>query len=159
MSLLLALLLACAPAPEPHDPPPSPKAPTVEPARAVDPDAATADAEAAPSGTIQAEPILPNPIVVGAISADAVRAGIAARQEAIAECFRRAQQNRPDLAGKVLVRFTIRADGTVNGAATKATSLRHPSTERCVVSKVAEATFEPLRAGRLAVVEFPFTFP
>jgi hypothetical protein len=123
---VLALLLACAATPDPP-----------------------AEAPPAPTGTIGGEPILPRPTVVGAISADAVEAGIAALGEAVPACWTAPQP------GKVLVKFVIATDGTVRTAAMRSTTVRHPPTEDCLVAAVQTARFPPLPSGT-AVVHYPF---
>jgi hypothetical protein len=139
-------LLACgetAPTPVPEDPP---VASPVEP-------------ETPPVGSIGGEPILPSPTVVGAISADAVDAGIRERMSGIEHCYAVQRDEHPDLAGKVLVKFVISKDGTVRSASTKSTSLRDGATEKCVLDQVAMARFPPLSSGALAIVHYPFVFP
>jgi hypothetical protein len=114
--------------------------------------------EAPPPGRIDAEPILPRPVVLGGIGMAAVEAGIAVRQAAIDDCYRQGLVAEPALRGKVLVKFTILPDGHVASATTKSTSLRHPATEDCVVAQVSAATFGPLQDGSSAIVSFPFVF-
>lgn len=138
--LLLLAILACAPAPDEPVPP-------------------AATVEAAPAGSIGGEPILPQPIVVGGIAAEAVDAGIEAQMEGIRACIEAERAKHPDLAGKVLVKFTIAQDGSVREATTRSTSLRNPASEACLIARVVEARFPPLQSGRLAIVHYPFDFP
>ena len=152
---LLALLVGCGSnAPEP----------TPEPAPAAAPDAAPKDAPEAtskpPAGKIGGDPILPKPVVVGGIANDAVEAGIAKQMDAINACWSDARTKDPKVKpGKVLVKFTIDKDGTVNAPKTQSTSVRHEATEDCVNQQVAKASFPPLAEGKLAIVRYPFVFP
>lgn len=141
MGALFTVLLACAeaePAPAPELPPAEAPPPPEEPA---------------PSGTIGGEPILPRPIVLGAISTDDVEKGMAAALPGIEACHRDSKRR-----GRVLVTFHIGADGTPTAAATASTSLREAATEECVNQRVMEARFVPLKSGKTAMVRYPFSF-
>lgn len=98
-------------------------------------------------GVISAEPILPRPVIIGAIADEAVEAGLAG-----VVCPATG-------AGKVLVRFQIRADGSVTEAEVRSTSLRDPVTEACLVDRVKAVKFPPLDGGEMAMVMYPFQFP
>lgn len=149
--MLLALFLtACASSVEA----PTPPAPVATDAIAPIPDASDA-----PAGRIGGEPILPHPTVVGGISNRDVEEGMAAHRDAIRACWEAQRALTPTLAGKVLVKFTIRPDGAVGEVTTRSTSLRHPATEACVNAAVANARFPALTGGRLAIVHYPFAFP
>ena len=152
--LLLVALLACANPPESSD---ADQASDV--VVAPNPDAASVDEAAPPAGSIGGEPILPQVIVMGGISTADVEAGVAEKMGAIAACYQAAVAGEPDLAGKVLIKFTIDQAGTVASTTVRSTSLRHPSTETCVTDHVAQARFPALQSGRLAIVHYPFVFP
>ncbi len=153
MSLLIAALLACStPAPVPSPP----LAPLDEPA----PLPIVAPEPPPPSGpSIGGEPILPKPVVLGAISTADVVAGITKQEAGIQACYASRRAVVPDLAGKVLVKFKIQRDGSVAEPSTASTSLRDPDTEACVNAEVAKATFPALKDGAVAIVRYPFVFP
>lgn len=111
-------------------------------------------APVAPAGKIGGEPILADPVVLGGISVDAVRAGLDAQKAAITACH-----GADAGKGKVLVRFAIAADGTVASARVQSTSLRDETTETCLLGVVQGATFPPLERGDKALVTWPFLFP
>jgi hypothetical protein len=141
----LLLWLACnSPAPEQVEVPAPAPAPV---------------AEAPPAGSIGGAPILPDPVVLGAISAEAVVAGVEAQMEAINRCYEEARAKNAALAGKVLVRFSIAQDGSVSRTSISSTSLWDTSTEDCVSARVAQARFPALEGGRVAIVTYPFVFP
>ena len=149
---ILFALLACSSAPEPAVPAPAP-APAAAPAEPA------SQPEPAPAGRIGGAPILPDPVVLGAIDAAAVDAGIAAQRAAILRCWEISRQAKPGQAGKVLVKFTIARDGSVSNATTRSTSLRHPPTEQCLNARIMKARFPPLQDGDKALVSYPFVFP
>ena len=109
-------------------------------------------------GSIGGEPILPSPVVLGAISASAVEDGVGEKMEAINRCYKDALVENKTLSGKVLVRFTIDQDGRVSKTGIRSTSLRHTPTEECVSARVAEVRFPSLKHGRVAIVTYPFVF-
>ncbi len=146
----MLLLLACgSPAPEQVEAP----APAPSPAPVVEAEPPP------PAGSIGGAPILPDPVVLGAISAEAVAAGVDAQMEAINRCYEEARTKNAALAGKVLVRFSIAQDGSVSRTAIRSTSLWDTPTEDCVSARVAEARFPALEGGRVAIVTYPFVFP
>ena len=118
-----------------------------------------AEKSVAPVGSIGGAPILPDPVVLGAISGEAVDAGVAAQMEAINLCYENARSANAGLAGKVLVRFSIAQDGSVSRTSISSTTLWDPPTEECVSAQVAQATFPALQSGRVAIVTYPFVFP
>lgn len=150
MLTLIPLLLACSGDPEPVA--------ASEPAEAP-PAEAPATEGARPAGTIGGAPILPDPVVVGALEASKVSAVIETHLAAIDACYTTEVAKHPELKGKVLVKFSIGTDGSVRHARTESTSLRHEPTEACLAEVVSKATFPAPESGKLAVVQFPFTFP
>lgn len=139
LTLLVALACAAEPAPAPAGPP----------------DPAAADA-APPPGRIGGDPILDWPVVLGALSTEAVQAALAGQQAAIDACLGAAGAADPGLRGKVLVRFQVDARGRVGEARVRATSLRHAATEDCLLEVVRATPFPVLPAGQVALVDYPF---
>jgi len=152
MFLLMTALLACGsdPVPEAVDEPTQP----AEAAPAIPEPAAPA-----PAGSIGGEPILPDVVVIGGISAKSVSDTIDAGMTGIAPCYTGQLAANADLAGKVLVRFIITGDGTVSRSRIKSTSLRHEPTETCVNDAVTKLVFPKLQSGKTAIVVYPFVFP
>jgi len=123
------------------------------------PAASPAESPAAPAGNIGGEPILPNPIVLGGISTEAVQSTIAEQRAGIDGCYADALKSNPGLAGKVLVRFSIDSAGGVTRSSIKSTSLRHSGAETCVQERLAAVRFPRLDRGEKAIITFPFVFP
>lgn len=117
------------------------------------------DEEAPPPGNITGSPILPAPVVLGAIGTPAVEAVVAVARPELNACYTRERAANPALAGKVLVRFAIGADGRVTSARTKSTSLWHPPTEECLNSRILALQFPAPAEGGTAIVTYPFEFP
>lgn len=110
-------------------------------------------------GTIEGEPILSRPSIIGGIANETVHSGIQSHMAAINACYESSRLENPELSGKVLVKFKIGIDGTVISPSTRSTSLRHEPTESCVNAEVAKVMFPPLEKGFVAVVHYPFVFP
>ena len=155
--LLLLALLGCAdpPAPAPAPPPPVAPPPAVAPGP-------TADAGVAPAGsiggTIGGEPILPNVIVLGALSTDAVTGTVGMHKGQVDACYTASAKTTPGLAGKVLVTIRIGRDGRVQDATVTSTSLRDPNTEACLAGVLLGVRFPALPDGDVAIVRYPFNF-
>ncbi len=179
MFFLLSLLLACSssdPSTSSKSPPPAnsteadqAQIPETKPAPSPQPAAETTKAPAAkkPAGNIGGIPILPNPIVLGAMDPKKVDAVIDQHMMKINECYTTAlkQHNQSDatqkraLRGKVLVKFTIGKDGSVSNVSTKSTSLRNKQAEGCINETIAKATFPAPERGSKALISYPFAFP
>lgn len=158
--MLILALLACSgsPAPSPAPLQPAQPAPAV-----VEPAPLPAAPEGAPAGVIGGviggEPILPQVIVLGAIATADVVGAVSMHHSAINACFTARAAAQPDLAGKVLIKFSIGKDGKVLESSTASTSLRDEPTETCVNERVREVRFPALADGDKAIVRYPFTFP
>ncbi|MCO4743740.1 MAG: AgmX/PglI C-terminal domain-containing protein [Proteobacteria bacterium] len=150
---LILTLLACGP-----ETPSEPEATVAAPEATTGTEVAKAE-EAKPAGRIGGVPILPDPIILGGISVDALNGVMASKLETINDCFEAERMKAPDLSGKVLVKFSIREDGSVRNASTHSTSLRNETAEACMTKTVAAMTFPELENGGLAVVHYPFEFP
>ena len=149
------LLIACAL--EAPTPPAASAPPTAKAGAAAEPSPAAED-DPPPAGKISGEPILERPIVLGSVDTPTVERVVGAARADIETCFTAERQKSPELAGKVLVRFSIGTDGAVSSVRTKTTSLRHPPTEDCLNARVGELRFPPAAGGGTAIVTYPFTF-
>ena len=68
--------------------------------------------------------------------------------DAIQYCYLREVKRNPNLRGKVVVRFTIRPDGTVSDVKILSTTLRSDSAERCIISRIKRwDDFDPIDPG------------
>lgn len=107
----------------------------------------------------------PVPVTVGfepatgdfsGLTLDETNRVVRARAGLIRVCYQRALAKQPDLSGKVVVRFTIAADGTVPRAEVTGTTLKTPAVEACIVAQIKKMRF-PAK-GAAAVVNYPFIF-
>jgi TonB family protein len=92
----------------------------------------------------------PPPVTMGALSPTVVRPPI----EKLRRCYQSALAHRPNLAGRVTLRFTI-ADGRVEDATLDST-LGEPELEHCILEAVRTFRF-PSAEGRVQVA-YPIVF-
>lgn len=137
----------------PHTPRP---APADEPAPAArEWPADEGEAPAPPSGGVH-DPSAA--VVLGAIDKDSIDRVVKKHINAIRYCYQRQLQARPDLAGKVVIKFVIGQDGTVTSQETKTSTLKSPAVEDCVLGRFARMTFPEPRGGGIVIVSYPFLF-
>ena len=75
----------------------------------------------------------------------------------VKRCYEGALEKNKDLAGRVVVRFTIQLDGKVTSSGVAETSLGSPPVERCITDAVATWIFPKPRGGQVEV-NYPFVF-
>ncbi len=73
-------------------------------------------------------------------------------------CYQVALQHEPDLAGSLVVAFTIAGDGSVSRAAIKRDGLGSDAVAQCVVHKFQHMQFPRPNGGGLVMVSYPFAF-
>jgi hypothetical protein len=93
----------------------------------------------------------------GTVDAAAIAREIRTRRRAIAACYERALKNQPTLAGKLVVRFSLAAAGTVTAVDVDDDSLGAPDVTACIRGVVLRWRFPALTEGP-AELSFPFVF-
>lgn len=92
------------------------------------------------------------------ISTEYIRSVVRAHLPEIRACYDRGLATRPDLAGRVTLRFTIAPDGHVPTAVVTSSTLGEPAVEACIVDQVLHFVFPPLGGGETISVNYPFVF-
>jgi TonB family protein len=82
---------------------------------------------------------------------------IRGRRKAIAACYERALKQKPTLAGKLVVRFSITAAGTISAVDIDDDSLGAPEVGACVRGLILRWRFAP-PAEAPVELSFPFVF-
>jgi len=96
--------------------------------------------------------------VVGGLSREVIERVIRQHQSEIKYCYEIELNQRPDLAGKVGVAFTIDGGGAVSDASVSESTLHDGTTEQCMISKIRRWKFpQPLGGGTVSV-NFPWIF-
>jgi outer membrane biosynthesis protein TonB len=96
-----------------------------------------------------------HPEVVGSLSKEVIRREIGRHINEIRFCYTQALTARPELQGRVAVRFAISPSGAVVQALIASSDLGHPLAEQCIAHVVARMNF-PAPQGGLVVVTYPF---
>jgi len=81
------------------------------------------------------------------------------RKSGIEYLYKKHLKNNPTMEGKIIVRFTIAANGSVTAASTVSSGLGNPTLEGEILSRIRTWRFPPIEAGSGDVtVVYPFVF-
>ncbi|MFZ5470739.1 MAG: TonB family protein, partial [Myxococcota bacterium] len=94
----------------------------------------------------------------GCLDKELVRQVIRRNVGQIRYCYEAQLNQKPELSGKVAVRFVISAQGVVSQAEIAESSADHAGLEACVTSRVKSWRFPKPRANGQVVVTYPFLF-
>jgi hypothetical protein len=86
-----------------------------------------------------------------------IRSVVMRRVGAIKACYEQQLILKPDLQGKVDVRWTINAEGGVDNATVIGTTLNDGNVENCVVRQIRRMKFAKPKGG-ICIVKWPFVF-
>jgi TonB family protein len=100
---------------------------------------------------------MPPPTVSAFCRADDLRRVVLQRQAAIRACYEQELALRPDLQGKVVVRWTVGVDGRVDQVSVAESSVPVRAVESCVSRVIGNARFVA-PVGGVCVVQWPFVF-
>jgi TonB family protein len=95
--------------------------------------------------------------VQGTLAPAQIQAVVAAKRPDVANCYGKALQDEPSLAGTFRVRFTIDESGAVSEAVLLEAPAKVPAMEKCLSAAIRKWTFPAPKQG-VAVVTYPFTF-
>ena len=107
------------------------------------------------SPNVAVGPLEQAPPPEGDLSADAINRVMRAHAGVFRACYQKELGRDPKLAGKVVLRFTIKPDGSTTNVAVASTTLKSPAVETCLVNQVERLKFP---AKTLANVSYPFVF-
>jgi hypothetical protein len=95
-------------------------------------------------------------IVNGGLSKEVIRRTIQRNLNQIRGCYEEALQSRPDLQGRVAVKFIIGPTGAVQVAAIAETSVHNAQVEACIAGKVKTWNFAAPEGSGIVSVTYPF---
>ncbi len=95
-------------------------------------------------------------LAMGSLEPAAIRRAIQGVMRRVRLCYEKQLAKRPTLSGKLVVGFTIQADGRVAGARADE-SMGDAEVDRCVVGALASIRF-PRPRGGVVSVRYPFIF-
>ena len=96
--------------------------------------------------------------VTGGLDREEIARYIKSQLGHILQCYERALSAKPDLFGKVSVKFTIGSSGEVTTQNIGDTTLKSATVEGCILSKVAKWKFPSPQGGTKVMVTYPFLF-
>lgn len=94
----------------------------------------------------------------GGLDREAIARVIRSQLGQIRYCYERQLSANPDLYGKVMVKFTIGAAGSVVAQAIGTTSLNNAMVEGCILRRIAGWQFPTPKGGTNVLVTYPFLF-
>ncbi len=95
---------------------------------------------------------------IGSLSKEAIRRVINRHRNEVKFCYEQGLQSRPDLEGRVTMRFMIAPSGAVQVAGVRESSLQNQSVESCVTTAVRRWSFPQPEGGGSVMVTYPFSF-
>lgn len=96
--------------------------------------------------------------VDGGLDKEAIARVIRSQLGQIRYCYERQLSANPDLYGKIMIKFTIGAAGSVVAQAIGNTSLNNAMVEGCILRRVAGWQFPTPKGGTNVLVTYPFLF-
>jgi pSer/pThr/pTyr-binding forkhead associated (FHA) protein len=94
--------------------------------------------------------------VHGSLSKEVIRRIIGRHINEVRFCYEQELNSRPDLQGRVAVKFIISPTGAVQTAAVDSSDLGNPKAEQCIAQSVRRWTFPAPEGGGIVVVTYPF---
>lgn len=98
------------------------------------------------------------PDVIGSLSKETIRRVINRRLNEVRFCYEQGLQARPDLQGRVAVRFIIGPTGVVQRAAVASSDIADARMQQCVTAAVQRMTFPAPDGSGVVSVTYPFVF-
>ena len=99
-----------------------------------------------------------DPIILGALDKSLIDAVIKRNMNQIRYCYQRELTKKPDLGGKITVKFVIAKDGSVSKADIKSSSMGSSSVESCIAQRFLRFQFPEPKGGGIVIVSYPFIF-
>ncbi len=96
--------------------------------------------------------------VAGGLDKEVIARVIKSQLGQIRYCYERQLSANPDLYGKILVKFTIGATGSVVAQSIGTTSLNNAMVEGCILRRIAGWKFPTPKGGTNVLVTYPFLF-
>ena len=96
--------------------------------------------------------------ITGGLPKEVIARYIKSKLGLILHCYERQLSIKPDLFGKVEVKFTIGATGSIIQKSIKKSTLANKVVESCILRKIARWQFPKPKGGGKVVVKYPFMF-
>jgi hypothetical protein len=96
-------------------------------------------------------------VVKGSLSKETIRRIVHRHINEIKFCYEKGLMKRPDLSGRVSIKFLIAGTGAVKSAAVASSTIGDPGVEICIAQTVERMTFPMPEDGGLVIVTYPFS--
>ena len=96
--------------------------------------------------------------VIGSLDKNVIRRVIRKNINQVKYCYEKELVKNPGLGGKVVIRLVIAADGRVQKAEVKSTTMNNKIVEKCIAWAVRRFKFPKPKGGGLVIVNYPFIF-
>ena len=97
-----------------------------------------------------------NADVRGSLSKEVIRRVIQRHINEVRFCYEQELNSRPDIAGRVQIKFIISPSGAVQAANVESSTLGSPKAEGCIATAVRRWTFPAPDGGGIVIVSYPF---
>jgi TonB family protein len=95
-------------------------------------------------------------MVKGSLSKEVIRRIVHRHINEVKFCYEKQLAKRPDLSGRVSVKFIISGTGAVQMAAVADSTIGDPQVENCIAQAVRRWTFPQPEGGGIVIVTYPF---
>jgi len=95
-------------------------------------------------------------MVKGSLSKEGIRRIVRRHTNEVKFCYERELAKRPDLTGRVAIKFIISGTGAVQMAAVESSTLGNASVENCIAQAVRRWKFPQPEGGGIVIVTYPF---
>ena len=95
--------------------------------------------------------------ILGSIPKDVIRRLVRRQLSQIQFCYEKGLARRPDMAGRVSIKFLINQDGVVRSSVVVGSSLADTATEQCIAGVVRHIVFPKPQDNGVVIATYPFT--
>ncbi len=100
----------------------------------------------------------PKIVLKGSLDKEIIRRIVQEHSAQVRGCYEKELAASPKLAGKVVMKWIVGADGSVTEAHTESTDLKNANVEGCIEKTILTWTFPKPKGGGIVIVNYPFTF-
>ncbi len=97
-------------------------------------------------------------IVLGAMDKELIEAVVKRRMAQLRYCYEKELPDQPDLAGTVVIKIVIAADGSVSSAKVNSATLDNEVVQMCLAGRFMRFQFPEVPAGGIVIASVPLTF-
>jgi TonB family protein len=102
---------------------------------------------------------LPGPGVLrGSLDKEDIRKEVRRHNAQLRGCYERALNHRPDLTGRITIRFAISPTGQVLSSGIQSSTINSAEVDDCTGRAVCDWRFPPPNGGGIVIVSYPFNF-